>query len=137
MKSNNAGYYLSSNETKELIECDISNKCTISNLSDGYFVNSLNNDVIKCINSVCNIINKGKACNENPNEVILSLNRLYYCNNKNTIPFSSSDKYYELSNIDASSKYPEVVEGSDIILLRINKYSVTQYITDSKGIINH
>ncbi|OUM57859.1 hypothetical protein PIROE2DRAFT_17026 [Piromyces sp. E2] len=133
-KSKNVGYYLTYFDPRNLIYCDASYKCTKSTLTDGFFINSLNMNVIKCSKGTCQYIIKGKSCLSNPNDVILNTNKLYYCNDKSIIEFTNKERYYELNGIQASSKYPIIKEGSDIILLKIDKYSVTQYITNEKGI---
>jgi len=103
---------------------------------EGYFINSYNKDVVKCKTNAdeneitCELFNPGTSCSASTNGVILYNNVLSYCNEANQISFSSVSKYVTLSNIDASAIYPNIAKGKDTILLKIDNYSVTQYVTD-------
>lgn len=133
------GYYLAYINENEFYfyYCDSFNKCEKSSESDGYFINSTDNTIIKCSNNNCIIFkNDSNTCAYHYYEVILySDKKPYYCNGKKRISFSNSEIYYfKASSFDASSIYPIYNQGSDTILLKIDEYSVTQFITGSNGI---
>jgi len=68
------------------------------------------------------------TCTTNTNEVILSNDKLIYCNGINQIQFSETEQYVQLTGIDVSSSlYPIITKGDDNILLKIDFNSVTQY----------
>ncbi|OUM63258.1 hypothetical protein PIROE2DRAFT_20691, partial [Piromyces sp. E2] len=131
------GYYLI-----EISGSDILNYCTYNGdvtceekqtIEGGYFINSYNNDIIKCDNnSNCEIFTPGTACSDNTNEVIILKNQSFYCNGKEQISFSDTSKYILLSNIDINYIYPSISKGTSSILLKIDRYYVTQYITEEK-----
>eukprot|EP00833_Pecoramyces_ruminatium_P018294 jgi/Orpsp1_1/1192326/evm.model.d7180000092294.1 len=131
--SNKPGYYLNIENSNTLIFCDESNGCKTSSESDGYFINSFNFDIVKCNKSNCEHINTTTSCKNHQNEVIAHDNQLFYCHNDNEVSFSTTKKIYPLSNIKASKLYPNIEKGSDTILLKIDQYSVTQYITPDEG----
>lgn len=131
---NPEGYFLNleDSQTNNLLFCN-NNSCEISTQTNGYFINKLN-DVIQCHNSKCNNFKAKEYCDSDSYyQVILYKNSAYYCNRNNKISFPSTEKYYEISNISAKSIYPEVQYGNDIILIKIDKYSITQYLTNNDG----
>lgn len=76
------------------------------------------------------------SCYNNQVDVVNNGGTLSFCfdNGLKSFPNTYSDeKYYKLSNIDAKSIFPKINDGSDTILLKLDKFSVTQYITDSSG----
>jgi len=130
------GYLLNSGDkdSSSLIYCDKTN-CSIEK-KDGYFINSLNQYIIKCESSYCYISDEGSSCENNNNEAILYYDRKLetlkygYCNGSQEVKFLDTDQYYPLSNINASSHYPIINSGRDTILIKIDKYSATQYINE-------
>lgn len=133
-KSSKPGYYLNSeNSNSKLLYCNDKNDCKTSKESDGYFINSFSYNYIKCSKSKCSLIDPDISCNNHQYEVILHDNQLFYCYGKNEISFTDIAKYYSLSKVQASSIYPEITAGSDTILLKIDQYSVTQFITSDEG----
>lgn len=128
---NQQGYYLDNAESNKLVYCSTNNSCDISEYNDGYFINSQDNDVIKCNNSTCDLFIPGSSCENHNNEIILYNEKLYYCHNEEMKDIINSNYYLELSNIKASSIYPTISSGDDIILLNIDGFSITQYITES------
>ncbi|ORX78583.1 hypothetical protein BCR32DRAFT_270003 [Anaeromyces robustus] len=135
-KINEYGYYLENGETKNLIYCDNNSVCEKID-KNGYFFNSFSTNVIRCHNSKCDYFSKGNSCSSKNNEVILYDNTLYYCYNEEEISFSDISRFYELRNINANSLYPEITDGNDIILLKIDKFSVTQYINEKTCISSY
>jgi len=138
--TNDQGYFIDSGDdnSKKLIYCDNDNCISVE--EDGYFINSLTEYVIRCNTISCIIISEGASCETNNNEAIiyydetLEKNIYKYCHNYKEISFLDSEKYYPLTDIQASSKYPTIVSGSDTILLKIDKYSVIQTInTDDEA----
>lgn len=136
-KMNDPGYYINSMSEKkdELIYCDSNNQCQISIQSDGYFINSSDeNYYIKCHNSICNeIYEKESSCTTKPNEIIYYNDNFYFCLNDKRIIFYNQIKYYKLSNIKANEIFPKIVKGDDYILLKVDQYSITQYSSNSGG----
>ncbi|ORX84879.1 hypothetical protein BCR32DRAFT_266028 [Anaeromyces robustus] len=147
--SHSSGYYLNtmSEKTNELYYCNKfysenenessydEFECIILEKENGYFINSLNTDIIKCSNSKCEKFKNGNSCDNHYNEVIVNNNStLYFCEKDKAISFPKTEMYIELKNINANVIFPVYENGNDIILLKIDKYSVTQQITDSDGI---
>ncbi|OUM63641.1 hypothetical protein PIROE2DRAFT_9784, partial [Piromyces sp. E2] len=131
---NKQGFYIENNESEDLIYCDNEKYCDTSSYSNGYFINSQNNEVIICSDSICTLFTPGSSCDEHNNEIILDNEKLYYCHDNEKIDIIDSNYYLELSNINTNDIYPKISSGSDIILLYIDGFSVTQYITESNGI---
>ncbi|ORX64242.1 hypothetical protein BCR32DRAFT_251223 [Anaeromyces robustus] len=145
--SHSLGYYLNtmSEKTNELYYCnklypEYNNnyegfECTILEKENGYFINSLNTDIIKCSNSKCEkFTNESYSCDNHYNEVIVRYDNLYFCKKDKYISFPKTEMYIELKNINTNVIFPVHKTGNDIILLKIDKYSVTQQITNSDGI---
>jgi len=71
-------------------------------------------------------------------EVSSGHNSISFFHNDNQINIYEYDNYglyyYPLNGVNAkSSAFPEVQKGTDVILLRIDQYSITQYIGNSYG----
>lgn len=138
-ESDEPGYYFNTEDEKSnnLLYCSINDEyymnCEISEQENGYFINSYNNDVIKCNNSICDKFSPGNSCINNDNEIIMENNYPYFCHENELLNFLDIDHYYELPNVNASSIFPTVKKGNDSILLKISRYSVSQYITESEG----
>jgi len=47
---------------------------------------------------------------------------------------TETEMYIEMKNINANLIFPVTENGNDMILLKIDQYSVTQQITDLDGI---
>jgi len=133
------GYFINSmsKKTNELIYCKNYYECEDFVAYNGYFVNNYSSDIIKCVNSECEIINQFiSSCKNYTHEVIYHYNH-YYCDKDNKYVYMTDiydyPFYYEVEDIDASSIYPNINNGSDKILLKITRYSVTQYISDKSN----
>ncbi|OUM57860.1 hypothetical protein PIROE2DRAFT_17027, partial [Piromyces sp. E2] len=130
-KTNKPGYYVNDDKddySENLIFCNEDRECDISEESNGYFINSLNTDVIRCSNEKCKVLKKkGSTCENNENTVIVKNNKLLYCNYLNEVEFKDYEQYHKLENINLKLVYPRVQKGFDTMLLKIDKYSVTQY----------
>ncbi|OUM66913.1 hypothetical protein PIROE2DRAFT_59085 [Piromyces sp. E2] len=133
------GYFINngSDNPTSLIYCDNNNnKCNITTKTNGYFINS-NKNAIKCNSSKCESYIMSSSCSNNNNEVIktYSYNEIKFCLEYKEVSFLKNDHYKILSNINIkTSDFPDIISGSDSILLRIDQYSVTNEYTDSKGI---
>eukprot|EP00833_Pecoramyces_ruminatium_P008086 jgi/Orpsp1_1/1182118/evm.model.c7180000079958.3 len=133
-ESNEPGYYLDSENT--LIYYDANKECTQSEEINGYFLNSKNKKIIKCQDGNCELSEK-VSCISNQVEVVNIGGILVLCyeNSQEKFPTSSDEvKYYKLSNVDITSIFPQISIGSDLILLKMDQYSVTQFVTDLNGI---
>jgi len=130
------GYFINSmdKKTNKLLYCTYYyNKCEDFIANNGYYFNSYSSDIIKCSNSKCKIFNNGSSCDNHYNEVIIYNKNPYFCNKDKPISFSEVEIYIELKNINANLNFPVIENGNDIILLKIDQYSVTQQITDLDG----
>jgi len=114
-----------------LIYCD-TESCEITTQSNGYFINSLF-DINICKNSICQLVEIKGQCSNHNYEVTNYNGYNYFCVNNAKYSFSKTNQYLEVSNIKASSIFPNIEYGNDKILVKIDEYSVTQYITDSNG----
>lgn len=104
-------------------------------IDNGYFINSGKN-VIKCESSKCGIQSIGDSCNNHENEIIAKDDSLKFCNGKEEISLLNDDiRYYKLSNVNASSIFPKKSKGLDTLLIKIDQFSVIQYV-DSKSNTN-
>jgi len=131
---NNVGYFLDakSSLSNKFIFCDNEN-CKTTTQSNGYFINSLP-EVYICKNSLCETFYTYENC-ENNHEIIHDEGYFYFCLDDGRVSLSEAEKYFKISNISASSIFPKIENGIDDILIKIDKYSVTQYINDSNGSI--
>lgn len=128
------GYFLNygDEDSSNLIYCDENSKTCKIEKKDGYFINNLDQYIIKCESSLCNLT-EGSSCENNNNEAIsyydsnLEADKFVYCHGSKEIQFLETDKYYPLSNVKASSKYPIINSGDETILIKVDKYSATQY----------
>lgn len=142
--SHKNGYYFNSESeiSNHIYYCnfyygDNEERCSIVEKDNGYFFNSYNTHYIKCNNSICTLLIDEKendiySCSNCDNQIIVYQNNLYYWSkNKYTnLTYLSKEYYYELSNVNATFIYPEIKNGTDTILLKINEYSLTQYISE-------
>jgi len=63
-----------------------------------------------------------------------SSNSLHFCLHSKQYDFEEEEKYYKLTNINPKNViFPIVEKGHDYILLKIDKYSVSQYIAATLG----
>ncbi|OUM63261.1 hypothetical protein PIROE2DRAFT_10227, partial [Piromyces sp. E2] len=153
-KISKPGYYFNdgSLESNKLIYCDGEvndyqyNNCEIQEVDNGIFRNSDNSDVIECTDSECQVVDLGSQCiDDNKWRIIKNskTNDLKYCrvdygkdetNNSDDKIYSTSFpdniKYYKIKNINAkTSSYPEMFSGGDYILIKVDQYSLTRYLT--------
>jgi hypothetical protein len=134
MKSNGSnGYYLNSGtqDSSQLIYCN-DDKCKIMKMSNGYFINS-DGEAIKCESSKCTPFEVvSKTCDNHNNELIGSKGYMKYCNKDTEVEFTYEDQFYPLTNVSATeSVYPgSISTGEDTILIKIDRFSATQYITN-------
>jgi len=82
-KTNKPGYYLSGsgNDEKTLVFCDEDRVCDEAEVINGYFINSLYTEVIRCYNDRCKHVRIGTStCTDNEHTVIRKDdNHLVYC----------------------------------------------------------
>jgi len=129
---NNNGYYLNHGTLgSNLIYCEDGNCNTLPN-GNGFFMNDYS-EINECSSSQCQPFepNNVQSCKYNTNEIILSNDEYKYCNQETQIQFKSEIQYYPLSNISTNpGKYPEnIISGGDTILIKVDRYSASQYIT--------
>jgi len=137
---NSKGYYLnlSSEVSNSLIYAD-DKGITVVTKDNGYFTN-MHKDVIICKKSSCestNIVSPTCISNDGKLVILYKSNTalIKYCYGALDYDLSDTDKYYVLSSVDASSTYPDIVNGKDTIIIKTDEYSVTQVTTSKNGII--
>lgn len=142
-----SGYFLNSGDNKpnSLIYCrknvnskidKYKNHCQVVQKMNGYFINEIDKNVIKCVDSDCQINEIGSLCKINNNNIIIDYDTKtpYYCLNEKRYKFDDFNKYLRLTDIDpTNSTFPKINTGYEYILLKIDDYSVTQYITNSSN----
>jgi len=136
--ANYDGYYINieSQMHNSLIYCT-SSSCEIVSKDNGYFSNS-SKELIKCSESVCLLEPQTYiSCIKDGEVIALIYNNnvnVYYCEGRTPTLLPNNDAHYILSNVVAKYTYPNIVSGKDTIILKANKYSVTQIVTDAKGL---
>ncbi|ORX83234.1 hypothetical protein BCR32DRAFT_292133 [Anaeromyces robustus] len=139
------GYFINSfeNSSNKLIYCPNIYQCySVTMERNGYFFNNYNDQVIKCISSVCEILNKNEikninSCNNFDNTLIYNNGDYIYCYNENKNSITYSEKYLVLTDIDGASLIlfnNQYKSGKDTVVLKFDMYSLTQVITDENGI---
>ena len=131
------GYYINieSINSNGLIYCT-ANSCDVVSENNGYFSN-ISNELIKCSESVCLLETLTyTSCIRSGEVISIAYNKnvnVYYCNGKTPTLLPDNDTYYIVPNVIAKYTYPNLAVGKDTIILKANKYSVTQITTDDKG----
>jgi hypothetical protein len=132
------GYYINieSINSNGLIYCT-ANSCDVVSENNGYFSN-ISNELIKCSESVCLLETLTyTSCIRSGEVISIAYNKnvnVYYCNGKTPTILPDNDTYYIVPNVIAKYTYPNLAVGKDTIILKANKYSVTQITTDDKGL---
>jgi len=129
-----------SENSNDFIYCN-NLKCVTKTIDNGFLLSysTTNNNIVLCESSNCRFYNPGTSCINNNNKIILINGEPIYCLNNNEFYLTNKSKYYELSNVNANSVYPNVSQGNSTILLEINQYSITQYYSPSSNsnFLNH
>lgn len=131
--NNGNGYYLNHGilDSKNLIYCYEGN-CNSIVSNSGYYINK-NSEVTECDSSQCIPFSPDyiQSCKSNVNEIISTRYGYKYCNNNTLVQMNSEAQYYPLSDISADEDtYPvSVSSGDDTILIRVDRYSASQYLT--------
>ncbi|OUM70291.1 hypothetical protein PIROE2DRAFT_1717, partial [Piromyces sp. E2] len=133
------GYYidLASNNFNDLIYC-MNKSCNKKTENNGYYTNS-DFDIITCNMGICIVSSNyqtSETCNYRNAQLVSlpSAIKPVFCLNNKEIKLLDEESYYTINNIDARYTYPNVVEGEDTIIVKIDKYSVTQQTTTENGI---
>eukprot|EP00833_Pecoramyces_ruminatium_P010383 jgi/Orpsp1_1/1184415/evm.model.c7180000089433.1 len=133
------GYFLNTLDDgsfTNFIYCSKEEGCSLIQPKDGFFLND-DNEIFRCNSTKCElIIDFGSTCENNQYKFIKKNKKLMYCNRNAEVEISSTEKYYQLSEIDVvNSSFPEnIISGNGYILLKVSQYSITQITTDSYGI---
>jgi len=137
------GYFVNGdrNLTNNFIYCDNPMTYTVCQSvpkASGYYFNTYGR-TIKCLQSECQQFHQeDSSCSYHNNEIIYYNSKLRYCLNNSYTVLSSGErsmKYYLISDIDAkTTSFPVLRKGKDILLLKLNKYSFTQELTNSQGL---
>lgn len=131
----NNGYYFNSGtlETSNIIHC-INDTCEITPYNNGFFLNNRQNEIMRCESGTCSLktIDYKTSCKHHENELVKSYEGIKYCSNETPVSFKNEDQFYPLSNITVNNNvYPgRITSGKGTILIKIDEYSASQYITE-------
>ncbi|ORX42276.1 hypothetical protein BCR36DRAFT_416175 [Piromyces finnis] len=139
-KKNISGYLMdiiNLDEDNNMVYCE--DECQIVPKYNGYYLNSnFDYGVFKCESFQCKFIEEediDEKCYTNYYEIILDEDNFQYCHNLTLIDFFDEELYFPLMmNIKSSSFPSSIVSGSDVIIVKKEKYSVHHYINKEKDI---
>ncbi|OUM68766.1 hypothetical protein PIROE2DRAFT_3455 [Piromyces sp. E2] len=138
-KRNLHGYIINiinQDENNNMVYCE--EECQVVPKNNGYYINSnLEYGVVKCESSICEFMEDediDEHCYRNYFEIIFDEDYFLYCHNLTLMDFPDEVQYFPVNINVSASKFPvSISPGQDIILIRLGKYSVQQYITGKDG----
>jgi len=138
------GYYLSGSANIKLIYCDETDCKEISGFSNGFYYNENYDSYVKCSGTCEGITTTTAKCDNNKYEVIIkSNNDLKFCNATTEVNINKNLYYVVTNSLGASINYPTSFISSTTptssssikeIVLKVDKYSTTQFIDKNAGI---